>query len=390
MERRSTNREPSTPDEGGVPGVPRPRPSDRNAVAARRELARRENIFAGLNALHLRCDLIDEPGEFDHNWRARGSEKLGSYEQVADVRDPVHGADRDDCQIIRVPGIARAADLPAGVIRRGVEVVDLDPGRLRDVLGETDKDAPAVAALLREDNLDLGDYDRLIPQISARASGHFSIAHTRLHAHYNFDTDYDPFSDAGNTDWTPYKSPAYDYYKSESGILTCKAPGGTTRSARYRYDLCPMAGVSADYSCDADVTASTDGSSRDRRIYVTVRFADGDNFYLLFYGHNGGVERLVIGKLLGGSYSTLGTYNVAAANWDSLTRLEAVGTTLKGYEDGAQRISLTDSSLSAAGYGAVGVWQAANASGAAATMDNFKVLAFTMPVVQDHYRRLRN
>lgn len=228
---------------------------------------------------------------------------------------------------------------------------------------------------VRTDDL---DFDRLLPPWTDAPAGHFSYAHKRQHAACAFDTAYDPFDHASNTDWTGYAiaGSGDDYFQSAAGALTCKAHAGTTRAAAYRWDATPMDNVSADYSVEADTAAYTDASSKERHFGVCARVADGGNFYMATWFHDAGSGNweMQLYKRLSAAWTQL----AAAVENDvtGLLRLEVVGSVLKGYIDSeTESVSASDSDITAAGYPGVYGRQDGASTATAATLDNLTVYA---------------
>jgi len=110
---------------------------------------------------------------------------------------------------------------------------------------------------------------------------------------------------------------------------------------------------SANYYVEAVIRCITD-------IGLMGVFGRGDNasasnnFYVLIL--RGDTNVLELRKRVTGTETTLGSYSITPVpGTDYTIRLSMVGTAIKGYLDGVERISVTDSAITAAGFpGAIG------------------------------------
>jgi hypothetical protein len=88
---------------------------------------------------------------------------------------------------------------------------------------------------------------------------------------------------------------------------------------------------------------------------------DGNNFYL--WRSNGTSWELFYN--VGGSFNSLGTYSATLVNGD-VGRIQCVGSTIKGFVNGVERLSVTDTNITTGLY--AGVRSAASST---ARYDNF-------------------
>lgn len=124
-------------------------------------------------------------------------------------------------------------------------------------------------------------------------------------------------------------------------------------------------------------TASSEASG----IGLMLRYQDVDNFY--FAVINTVSQALRIFKRVGGANTQLGNFNGGYnTNTDYTLKFQATGTTLKAFVNGVERLSLTDSDITAAGK--VGLWTDYGNS----TFDDFVYagdFTVTPPVVGEDY-----
>lgn len=120
------------------------------------------------------------------------------------------------------------------------------------------------------------------------------------------------------------------------------------------------AGADYDVSGDLRITASVAG------VGVIGRFVDLDNFYHARI--NTFSQYLRLQKRVGGTDTTLGQYNGGQSTGNTyVVKLSMVGSTIKVFQDGTERISVTDSALTATGL--PGIWSDSNVC----TVNNFLV-----------------
>lgn len=106
---------------------------------------------------------------------------------------------------------------------------------------------------------------------------------------------------------------------------------------------------SADYQVEAAVTIAANGPG------LRGRIVDSSNYYLLHMNTN--TDDYELYRCVSGGFTLMGSYDpgVALDGTTHTVKLSMQGTTLKGYVDGTERISLTNSQFSAEGdFGARG------------------------------------
>lgn len=145
-------------------------------------------------------------------------------------------------------------------------------------------------------------------------------------------------------------------------IVSNKVASQTASTANLAYWSGTFNTASADYDVSGDCLKSGDvGSSG-----IIGRYQDSSNYYRLYVSTF--LQQLVLEKKVAGVNTTLGTYSAGQSNDTTFVlKLSFVGTAIKGYQDGVQRISVTDSAFSA--IGKPGIY----ADDDGATVDNFLV-----------------
>ena len=215
-----------------------------------------------------------------------------------------------------------------------------------------------------EEKVDDLDFDALVRPFADRAVGHFSYAHTSMHLQgtsYTFDTDYNPAS--ADTNWTHTRNGTVENGRISSGRLR----GGISYIDAYTYDPLTVMCV-PDYSVEANCYQYTSFDYG-----ILGRAGNGwknDPAYWLLMD-NGKFDLVYRPK----SHTTSGQVTLASYGsglGSGLCRLEMVGTTLKGYQAGVERIGATDATLADPGRAGLAVDYGASA-------DNFTV--YTEPVV---------
>lgn len=132
------------------------------------------------------------------------------------------------------------------------------------------------------------------------------------------------------------------YYAYENGS------GYTTNGSEHF--LTNYTPPSADYWVEARIYAASDGGSGELA-EVYARAATPYTFYFLEY--NEGANEWRLGRSLGaGTKTTLATYvgDAITPGTSKLARLHVSGTTIKGFIEGVERLSVTDSNIASAGY----------------------------------------
>ena len=122
---------------------------------------------------------------------------------------------------------------------------------------------------------------------------------------------------------------------------------------------CSPSPANANYDVQLDIVSEnaasfTNGHGMGVMGRVSTSAATG---YILYVDWHG----LYLYKIVNGTYTSLGSYAFTAANNVTYTlKLEMRGTTIKGYLDGTERISVTDSSITAAGKAGIYAYNAWN------------------------------
>lgn len=130
---------------------------------------------------------------------------------------------------------------------------------------------------------------------------------------------------------------------------------GTNASAQYTWstDLPP----SADYWVQADVKIIS--TTKTERIGIIGRASNSARtFYMLRISTNGSSTAAIqLWKAVGATFTQLGSdYSVTLTGLPTYTlRLEMIGTAIKGYVNGVERISVTDTAITTAGR--IGLYQ---------------------------------
>lgn len=142
----------------------------------------------------------------------------------------------------------------------------------------------------------------------------------------------------------------------------------------------------ADYYVEATVRTNAAGTVTDL-MGVCGRVATGaSTMYMLFYNDN--IDEWKLEKLVAGASTAIGTYVSALAAATSATiKLEMIGTSIKVYLNGVERISVTDSSISDAGF--VGIRGRSNGYILDVTADQIAGGGSSIPAIAAHYSKLR-
>lgn len=142
-----------------------------------------------------------------------------------------------------------------------------------------------------------------------------------------------------------------------SGAARCR-PGSTASSVQYTWptDLPP----SADY--DVEVDFINLATSKTQRFGIIGRASStARTFYLLRINHIAfdTNSNLQLYKAVSGTFTQLGSnFAFAASGASGTLRLSMSGTSIKGFIDGVERISATDSAISSAGR--IGIYNTAD------------------------------
>lgn len=138
--------------------------------------------------------------------------------------------------------------------------------------------------------------------------------------------------------------------------------------------------ANADYEVQADLFMN--GTSEDHEPAVAARIDTGANtFYALRYRKTGNVWELL--KRVAGTTTVLGSWSETLVASDTRTfKLRCSGTSIKGYVAGVERISVTDSAISAAGKAGI-AFLAASANTSAGHLDNVSATDVASTVLGD-------
>lgn len=148
----------------------------------------------------------------------------------------------------------------------------------------------------------------------------------------------------------------------------CVPVGGLSDGCIYTADA---AGYTADYEVTVTVTTPDTG---DDPSYIMARIQDQENMYA--YKFNGDTSSHLY-KKVSGTWSLLGSSTTFVSAGQTVA-LRVVGTSIKAYVNGVERISVTDSAISAAGKAGLGFGggaelQTTGDDQSSQTLDNFQV-----------------
>jgi len=127
----------------------------------------------------------------------------------------------------------------------------------------------------------------------------------------------------------------------------------------------------ADYTVQAIVRLAEGATTHGvcgRRVNFGANDSDG---YTVFLSRS--ADTLTLYKRVSGTWTQLGSYSVSVFAGDYTVKLSMQGTTIKAFLDGVERISVTDSALSAAGDACI---SAGNGGVANSQWDDFLVESF--------------
>ena len=156
----------------------------------------------------------------------------------------------------------------------------------------------------------------------------------------------DTFTEASDTSLVSHTSDSgHTWSKHFGNVLTVYAAGdylynaSPSNASRYKCSVTP---ASADYDVQADIVSAFDWADG---VSGRISNSDSDEYYVWF---ESGTWKL--NKRVSGANTLLGSYTGDSPNGTTRTvKLEMRGTTSKVYIGGVERISVTDSAISATG-----------------------------------------
>lgn len=181
---------------------------------------------------------------------------------------------------------------------------------------------------------------------------------------------------------TPESGGSYTKYPgyTADGLIFSNRLRGTDSASydQYTHSATPP---TADYDVQADfyvvTNLTSDGSGILGRADATVS-AGNDTYYYAQYINSSGQWSL--DKAVAGVFTNLGTYTQALSTSTAYAlKLEMRGTTIKLYVDSVERISVTDSDISAAGKAGLYGNRSGDATGY--HLDNFQVTYADMSLI---------
>lgn len=172
------------------------------------------------------------------------------------------------------------------------------------------------------------------------------------------------------TGWSQIINISATARRNGSGVFAANTGGlsdGCFYTANTTYDT-------ADYSVKANIAGTVE--TGDDPYWLGVRVQDANNGYFLRFVS--GSQRMY--KRVGGTWTALGTLLTGALSSGDVIELEISGTTLRWLLNGTQMQAVTDSSISAAGKGGIGMGSIGAVTGDdmdAQQLDNFEVNTLT-------------
>ncbi len=107
---------------------------------------------------------------------------------------------------------------------------------------------------------------------------------------------------------------------------------------------------SADYFCS--VSCRTVGTGSTSRIGAVIRLGGSSGSENAYYAElRGNNDKIRLMKVVSGSHTQLGTYTIPSFSASTFydVKVQAIGTTIKAFLDGTERVSVTDSDVSSTG-----------------------------------------
>lgn len=147
-------------------------------------------------------------------------------------------------------------------------------------------------------------------------------------------------SDTFGTDWTEQKGD-WDIVSNKGSHVTDSGTGGEDVAI---FNTALGANPDADYEVEAIVRLTSTGG-----LGVYARWTDDSNHYFNYL--NTVSQNFQMYKKVSGTYTQLGsTYSAGqSTDTDYTIKLSAIGSALKSYQDGVERISATDTAITATG-----------------------------------------
>lgn len=147
--------------------------------------------------------------------------------------------------------------------------------------------------------------------------------------------------------WAEVEDTATQTIVAESARDTARSNPGTA-SARVIYSFTPSAALgSADYS-QSVLLSAINGVSADDPFFFIFRWIDASNYYSIGVYPSGAAADCQIFKKVAGVVTNLASGDFTPANGQTL-KASVIGTSLKLFINGVERLSATDSALSATG-----------------------------------------
>lgn len=163
-----------------------------------------------------------------------------------------------------------------------------------------------------------------------------------------FETDtFTEASDLTLASHVPNDGGSWTKHGSFSGTATVVAAEGrvrgdsTTNLAYYYHSGVPL---SADYDVEAICRFSVADATGNPGVCSRIDTTTGTLYEWVM-----GAFSFLLRRLVAGAATQIGSYGVPVINTDYVLKLSTSGTTIKAYLDGVERISVTDSAISAAG-----------------------------------------
>lgn len=148
--------------------------------------------------------------------------------------------------------------------------------------------------------------------------------------------------------WAQHPNFTTNTFSVQGGLGYCIGSSSSGTSIYYNNATPP----SADYYVEATIQHNGAGASTSLT-GVCGRLATGaSTMYMAYY--NPGTAVWLLEKLVAGTNTQLGSYSTTLAVLTSaVVKLEMIGTAIKVFIDGVERISVTDSSITAAGFAGI-------------------------------------